>query len=186
MEHEIKFVRHTADSTNPRCQANGNHGQCPFEVVPGTTNCPRHGGSIAARGNERNALGTYVFEKFQHLFEPHAKENQLRNLTGEIAIMRGLLERTIERCESEVELMSYAPSIVTMVDKITGTVKTLDVIQTKLGNYLTRPQAMEFVREIAAIISEHIDDPEVIATIADQMQSKLTDLIAQSKEKQSD
>ena len=168
MPTDIQITRVDEDSEF-RCQAATKLGQCLNRVVPGSEFCIVHGGKNALDKQKVNARRIYMLEKFQDKVHRHVDHENLKSLREEIAILRMMLETQLNSCKDATDLMLKSSGISRMVSEIEKLVRSCDKLEQTSGSMLDATQAISWVNQIAGIMDTHIDDPDVVRVIADEI-----------------
>lgn len=169
-----EFERCPAGDPN-RCQSSGKGGQCPYKAKPGTTFCPRH--AAAADKIAANAAARmFKLGQYQARMEEFTGSDQLKNLRGEIGILRMTLENTVALCKTPLEMVSYAGKIGDLVMKVTTVVKTCQLMETKMGLMLDRDKIIMIGQRIVDIVGNHVPNPEILDTIGEEIVAAILEI----------
>lgn len=163
---EDKLKKVPEDHPN-RCQAITGAGQCQYMAFYNEDkdrferNCKMHGGAALAKNAERN----YQFIKYQDRIAHFADSNQVKSLREEIAVLRMLLEETVNKCQNEVDLMIYSNKITDLAIKIEKLVVSCHRLESQLGQTLDKTAVLNIATRMVNIISEHVTDQKIIEAI---------------------
>jgi hypothetical protein len=135
-----------------QCEYVGAYGQCAKEVVTGHF-CEKH--SPASR---KTVINQYRIACAQLGDAParHANAEQLKSITGEIIIIRSLLESRVNMIQNDAEMVAAMPVIkdyILAVEKLVTSCHTMDV---KIGNVLSKTSLLALAREIIHIIENGV------------------------------
>ena len=147
-----------------RCQAitaKGN--QCGYMSTDHSKYCVAHGGS--AKRPQHNLLRT----KWRADIQEYSDNPQIFNIKEEIGLTRLLLEKQLDACDTDVELLAHAPQLSDLLLKIEKLVTSCHKIEHSLGNYLSKTQLLNFANQVIAIISIHVKDPTLLDQIANEI-----------------
>src|SRR6516164_9842431 len=170
MFDEDKWQRCEATDPN-RCQGMGAQGQCPYKAIEGNKFCPRHAGTSAA-ASARRASDMFRLNTYQARVEEFASHDELKNLRGEIGILRMTLEEIINQTAGDrKQLLCYSGKISDMIMKISVLIKTCHRLDTQLGMMLDRDKVMLIAQKIVEIVSEAVPDQSIL----DKMGEKLVE-----------
>lgn len=158
-------------ATHPgeRCTAVGATGQCPYKVVESTDKCQRHGGTKLIASKEKQKSHDYRLEVWQNRVDEFAASDKVTTLAGEIAILRMLLEETLNSCTSTSDLVIYSPRIADLATRIERLVLSFDKVTTKTSNLLTKGAALNLGAQIVDIITKHVADSSTIDKISNDI-----------------
>jgi hypothetical protein len=136
-----------------KCEYPVAHGQCPFDAEPGSRFCQKHSANSAEK-----QIGAYLISNklFSDTAERHAQSDKIKSLMGEVAILRGLIERRINAADSDAELTAVMPMVKDYsmaLDKLVTSWHAMDV---KLGNLLSKSALMDLAQRIIGIIEENV------------------------------
>lgn len=167
-----KFERIAYDADPERCQSGSGH--CPFKgvILPNGERskfCPRHGGNKQIIAQEKQDQRTYLVAKWQDRIREKANSPKLKTLNEEIGILRLTLESKLERCNDDQELLLQSQSITTLVREIKDTLTAANKLDLSMGRMLDKNQAVQFVGNLIEIISNYIEDAEILKMISEDM-----------------
>lgn len=166
---ENKFERAPYPEHPGRCQGRAKSGQCPYMAVEGSTYCPMHGGTQSIRRREQENVRNYRLAKYEARVNEFADNNQIKSLREEIGITRMLLEETVNKCRDGNELILYSTKISDLVMKLEKLVTSCHRLEASSGLLLDKQAALQIGGTIVEIISRHIEDPEVLSSVADEI-----------------
>lgn len=174
IEHKLK--RCEPDAPN-RCQAiHKTHGQCPYSAVEGSKYCQRHGANKHFEAEKKKTLNMYRLQIWQQRLEEFAESEQATTLRNEIAILRITLEKILNQCHSNNDLLIYSQKISDLAVKIEKLITSSHRIEKSMGQLLDKSTALNFAGQVVEIISDYIEDPEVIDNISNAMIDALSTL----------
>lgn len=176
-----------------QCQSQHNNFQCPYRAIgtrnkiatpnPTTDNpngikydykwdgpafCPRHQGqSISVERRERMRI--YHVAQWRDRIAQHGDHPRIKSLREDIGILRMTLEAKLERMQDLADLDMRSSQITTLVQEIARTIQIGHKIEKESGFLLDRTQALVFIEEILAVVSQHVTDPEVLQIIINSM-----------------
>jgi hypothetical protein len=168
------------ESNDPRrCQASGQYGQCPYKSVPEQKYCPRHMSqteNLAAK----KAANQYRLQQYQERVAEFATSDELKNLRGEIGILRMMLEQTINICgDDKSKLMCYSGRISDMVTRISALIKTCHHLDVKMGMMLDRDKVMLIGQAIVELVAEVVPDQSILDDLGEKLVSKILEIAGQ-------
>lgn len=148
-----------------QCEYITSRGQCPNEAEKGRF-CSEH--SVTSHEtmlNQYRIAGSLIGEST----ERHNRNDQIKSIKTEIAIMRAMLERRINTCETDAELISAMPvmrDFALAIEKMAVSCHTMDV---KLGNLLSKDALMSLAHKLISIISKYMRPFENSAPTAEEI-----------------
>lgn len=162
------------DPNDPhRCQATINNGtaQCANLASEGHKYCANHGGIDTRKEQVRN----YNLARWHREIAEKANSPALKQLHEEVGLLRFLLEKIINQCNTENDLIMASGQISDLVGKVEKLVVSCNALDVKLGNSLDKNQLLKFATVVIDIISNNISDPEISGIIADEIVHALGD-----------
>lgn len=136
-----------------QCEYITSTGQCSREAVPPSRFCEQHSATSAQTVINQYRIANRVLGDAPERF---AAAEQLKDLRGEIVVLKSLLERRINIAENDAELIASTPAIKDLaaaIEKLTVSAHNMDV---KLANLLDKKTLMSLAQEIIGIIEENI------------------------------
>jgi hypothetical protein len=166
-----KYEWKRCDTHDPnRCQATSEtHGQCPFLAVPESKFCPRHGGNKALEAARKENARLYLSAQWQARIGAFAEHPKARSLKEELGILRMLLENKLNLAKDNTQLEIMSGGIQQACQTIEKLAKTCHAIEKDYGKFLDITQARELANNLVTIIASHIDDPEKLQIISDEL-----------------
>lgn len=161
-----------------RCQnTTGVNGQCPYKAEPNSKFCMRHGGNRGVDFEAVRQTRLYKLAKWQSQLEEQADHPNIKSLREEIAILRITLQERLASCQNNWDLMANAGPISELVMKIAALVKSCHKIEKELGQLLDKAQAVRLASEMVTIISNYIDDADMLNAIGEDLARKVEAVI---------
>ena len=162
--------KRVADDSPMRCQGViPSKGQCNNAKVEGSEFCLAHGGRNARDKLVAERKRIYNVELFQQKLNEMEDHSGLKTLHSEIAVLRMILESTLNQCTDNTKLILKSQVISQLVVNIEKLVTSATKLDKQLGSMLDANQAIEWVNNIAEIMGRHIEDGEIINTIVAEM-----------------
>ncbi len=167
MPVEQKLITCEPDNPN-RCQAQGGNkeGQCIWLAVEGEKYCSMHGGTKQSARKEKKKIHDYRLQLWQTRLDEFAESDNVKNLRGEIGVLRLLIENILNQCNDSHELMLYSGKIGDLVAKTEKLAQTCDKFETKVGMLLDKSAALILASRVVEVIANEITDPEAIDRIS--------------------
>jgi len=135
-----------------QCDYIASYGQCAQEAVVGRF-CEKH--SPASRKAVKNQY-RIACDQLGDSHIRHANADQLKSITGEIIIMRSLLESRLNMIKNDAELVAAMPMLkdyALAVEKLATSCHNMDV---KIGNLLNKEAILTLARDLIQIIEEGV------------------------------
>lgn len=139
---------------------------CTVQALPGSDYCPAHGGHAGHQAAMAEERRIYRIQRHQERLGQFIESPKARSFREEIAQLRVLLEIIWNSCETNDELVMKTPQIVQVTDKITSALLAVERLDREVGKTKTEEELAEFLDTVTDILSDHIEDPEVLANIA--------------------
>ena len=130
--------------------------------------CSHHGGIKSDDLKQRAAAHSYQLETYQARLDVLAYDPNIKNLRGEIGILRMLITTRLDKCKDDYDLLLQSAAIATLVTQANALVTSCHRIETLTGHVLDKQEITEFASKVIKIITE--EAPEGIANaIADRI-----------------
>jgi hypothetical protein len=177
MAIEQKLIKVKELDDPRRCQAPGamGEGQCEFLSVEGFKYCEKHGGTSQTTIAERKRVHDYRLKAWQTRIDEFAESNNVKNLRGEIAVLRHLLEEIHNQCSDSTELILYSGRLSDLTMKINTLVVTCQKFEANAGLMLDKSAALLLASKVVEVIGQHVTDAEVI----DKISNGIIDIISE-------
>ena len=173
IEDAQSFIRVEPDDPTC-CQGLNKHGPCNLQAVPGQKFCKLHFG-IGNKVAEQKAMRNYQLNKYQHRVNEFADNDQLKNLHEEIGILRMVLEQTINKCQSDTELLLYSTKISDLVVKIEKLVASCHKLELATGQLVNKTNIMLLGDVMIQIIGE-VCPPEKMMSVSERIIKTITEM----------
>lgn len=174
-----KFVRCKSPDDPSRCQAVGQHGQCPFMAMgsrengeapwQGSQYCPRHGGVVHEQAKAKESARIYMAALWRDKIGQQANNPKIKSLREEMGILRMMVNEKLESLTERTQLLMNCGQVVEMVREIGKLAKTAHHIEKDMGQLMDKTQAEAWVQELLSIISRYIDDPDILLALSEDM-----------------
>lgn len=175
MAIESKFKR-VEDPADPRrCQTVVKNGQCPYEACEGSTYCPMHGGTSAVTAQKKIMLKKYQLAQWQARSNHFSEDGGVKSLREEIGILKMTLEQVITQCKSPMDIVLWSGKIGDLVTRIEKVVVSCNRLEASSGMLLDKAAALTLASQMVEIIATHVNDPEAI----DQISNDIIQVIVQ-------
>lgn len=172
---ENKFVRAESPDDPDRCQAVVANGQCPYKHVPNSLYCPMHGGNRAVQKQEKDNIRNYQIAKYQARLDQFAENPKVKSLREEIALLRMILETTVNKCNDPDDILMFSNKISDLVMKVEKVVTACHRLEQSTGQLLDRSMALNFASQILDIIAKHVQG-DVLDQISNEIIRSLADI----------
>ena len=164
MKHPL--VRIDYDDDPERCQGVDSKGQCIYKRMPESEYCPRHGGNKAGEAKKKEAAHEYRLQTWQNRINEFAEGDHVKGLRGEIGILRMVLEEILNQAKTPKDLLMNSSSISDLCAKIEKLVNSCDRLERNMGLMLDKAAALNFANQIVQVITEYIQDAEIVDSIS--------------------
>ena len=157
-------IMERAKTEETRCQ----YGTCKHTRQGLAEYCSHHGGVAADTQLQKKAAHAYKLNVFQARMNELSLDPNIKNLRGEIAILRLMIETKLNQCTDDYDLMLQSASIATLVTQANSLVTSCHRIETLTGQLLDKQALAEFAVSVVKIITDEVD-PEQADRIADMI-----------------
>jgi len=159
-----------AQSEDERCQ----YKECKHKKHGLADTCTHHGGVKTDSARQKTSANTYRLTLFQARVNQFSKDPNIKNLRGEIGILRLLIETRLNQCKDDYDLMLQSAAIATLVTQANSLVTSCHRIETLTGHLLDKQSLAEFATNVVEIITNEVD-PEQADNIANKIIAALPD-----------
>lgn len=155
-----------------RCQAVTGIGQCRNLADNEFKLCPIH---ISAHNRtlKNRQINMYDLTKWRAKVQGFADHDDISSLRQEIGVTRLVLERLIEQCQTEADLIIYSNKITELVKTIKTLVQDCHRLDKSRGSLLDKTTILKIAGDIIDIVTEEIDDPGVLEKISGKILEKI-------------
>lgn len=165
-----------ADSPT-RCKSTRGKSQCWYESVPGSETCQIHCGRPTVNA-EQEKIGQYRLTQYQARMMEFSNNPKVKSLRDEIAIARMTLEAIINKCQTPNELFIHSTKIGEMLTRIEKLIVSCNNLEQKTGMLLDKTQIVNIAEQLVQVITAHVDDPDTLLTVSDEIGRVLLDNIS--------
>lgn len=165
-DYKLEIVEDTALD---RCQGTHEHYQCKFRVYPGTEWCTMHGAAGARKAMEKAQNHDYQIKQYQARINSLAGSGNIKNLAGEIAILRMTLEAFMNTITEPTHWMISIDKVANLTDKIHRIVMDIQKLDEKTGQMLSKDTLMTIADAIIAVITKHVSDPDALLALSSEI-----------------
>lgn len=154
-----------------RCQGiKHNQGQCINRAAAYSSFCLCHGGNRGAEAHEKKALSNYRLTKWQARLEDKTSQSEIKSLRDEIGILRVLMEETLNKCLTDMDLILQSSKIADLAMKIEKLVASCHKLEGSMGKLMDKSAILQFAAEIVEIIGRELEGDETkISAIGEQI-----------------
>lgn len=130
--------------------------KCEKEPEPGSFYCMAHGGAIQKTKEKKARL--YDLNKTEYLRKLSDRAIEMEaspefvSVKSELGILRVVLERVLEQCDSHEKLVLRQGEITNLIDKIARLALQLKDTEKELGLLLSREQTKEIAGELLKVL----------------------------------
>ncbi len=153
---DINWERVPAD--HPECcESQG----CVNKRLQGSHFCAAHGGNKGVASTEAKKLKNYRLTKFASEVQEKQGSSDIKSLTGEIGMLRQIIQEQWNSCESANDLILKSGPISDLFTKLEKLVNSCNNIDKTLGNLIDREKLVTFAQTIVSIISPYIPEEKL-------------------------
>jgi len=156
-----------ADSPN-RCQGVSRNGQCYNEKENNSDFC-RYCSPPDNTDHTRN----YRLTKFRAKLEHHIESPNIKGLREEVGILRLLVEETVNKCDSEADLLLKSQVISDLVMKLEKLVTSCHKLEYSLGDLLSKTTLQSYALKIINLVDRNFGDHPNLHNFINDMQNIL-------------
>ena len=161
---DLESFMERAQTEETRCQ----HQQCGHIKHGLSDYCTHHGGVNDDSNKQVKAANTYRLSLFQARVDQFSSDPNIKNLRGEIGILRLLIETRLNNCKDDYDLMLQSAAIATLVTQANSLVSSCHRIETLTGHLLDKQALAEFAVKVVDIITNEVEAEQADA-IADKI-----------------
>lgn len=136
-----------------QCEYMTTRGQCCKAAIEPSRFCEDHSATSAATMINQYRIACKLLGDAP---ARHAQADEIKNLKGEIAILRSALERRLNMIDSDAELIAAMPTMkdfALALEKLATSCHNMDV---KLGNLIDKQALMSLAQKMIGIIDRNI------------------------------
>lgn len=181
-DYTDKFERVEDPADPERCQGiRGSGDQCYNKSLPHSDYCAAHGGNKGEEAHERKQANNYRLQqwKWRKRLGELSESDTIKSLREEIGILRVLMEERLTRIEDPTDLILQSGPISDLVMKIDRVVNSCHKLEGSMGQLLDKSAVLQFANVVIDIISQEIEDQEIVSRVADRI---IESLAQQGKE----
>jgi hypothetical protein len=173
IEDAASFKRVEADDPTC-CQGLNKFGPCNIQAVPGQKFCKLHFG-IGNKVAEQKEARNYRLNKYQRRVNEFAENDHVKSLRDEVGILRLLMEETLNKCNSDTELLLYSSKIADLAVKIEKLVASCHKLELATGQLVNKANIMFLGDVIIQIIGE-VCPPDKINDVSDRIMQTIMEI----------
>lgn len=132
--------------------------------------CPKHGGR-SEKAAENRQFQQYLLAKYQAQLDGFAQSEKIKDLRSEVGLLRLLVQNILDRVQKPDDLLLFTPKIADLVQRVEKTVTSLDRLELRMGELLSKGALMTFVVELTDVIRTHIEDADILEAISKEILS---------------
>jgi hypothetical protein len=164
----VKWDSHK-HSVTERCEGTISTGQCINCKVPGTNFCPNHGANSSLQAKNGQAVRNYRLQRWKQRVGEMADNDGIKSLREEVGILRMILEEMLNSCKDSTDLLLFSQRMSELVMKIEKLVTSCDRLENRMGLLLSKDSVLQLAATYVQIINLHIDDPNKIEAISNDI-----------------
>lgn len=168
------------DPADPdRCKGASVDGQCENRAEHGSEYCLAHGGKSTALAESKRSYLLVDVQRRVRLAQL-AEHDEIKSLREEIALARLLVEKRLNACKTDDELISAAGPINTMLLTLERLVKSAHTIEQNLGTLLAKTAVLKLGQSMCQIVVEELEDVDGYEKIVDRITQRLIDTVSKA------
>ena len=140
-------------------------GQCPMESVEGGDRCPKHGGGAQLASQKKSRVRAYHLNQWRTSIADNSNDPEIKNLRDEVGILRMTLNAVLNRCKDNHDLLMMSGQVQSLVNSLQVLMKTVHTIDKDEQSYITEEQLAAWMSQVFDILTEEIQDEELIGNI---------------------
>lgn len=173
MAIESKLQR-VAEDDPMRCQSTFAGGQCPYKRMDGSQYCAMHGGNKAIDSARKRSVHDYKLQQWQERVDELAGSQHVKNLRGEIGILRMTLENILGQIKGPAQFPLFADKIGSTVREIKGLVEVCQKIEERNKELLSKTEVFNIADAVINLMSKFITDPEDLLAAGEELYGIIT------------
>lgn len=152
-----------------RCQANGQHSQCPYLSNEGSDYCDRHASNKEKEAIVLEGHRNYNLTKWRARVNQLADNVKVKSLREEVGIIRIMIENIMNRCDTEYDLAMNTGTLSELLMKAEKLVSSCHRLEAANGQLLDKTMALNFAGSIVDIIATEIGDASIVEKISERV-----------------
>jgi hypothetical protein len=175
------------DEAHPnRCQATFAGGQCPYisaimrqdgENIIYAQYCVMHGASGSITADKKRRQHDYLLQQWSERVDNFSESNNVKNLRGEIGILRLSLEHVLAQVKTPQQFPVFADKIQGLVRDIKSVVEVCQKIEERNKELLSKTEVMNIADTVIQTVAEFIDDSDKLQAIGEALYVSITGAI---------
>ena len=151
-----------AANEQEQCTHIGQHGRCKYKIHEGAhSKCTHHGGVPEANNAKNKETSSYRLQIFQSRMEHHLDHSELKNIRGEIALLRMLVENKLNQCKDDYDLMLQSAGISDLIAKINLLVTSCHRLEQSSGELMDKQTLAQFASDVVQRLSGIVTDDQM-------------------------
>lgn len=145
-----------------QCTHVGQHGRCRYQIHAGAkSKCLHHGGVPEAERAKAADASSYRLQTYQARMNQHMSHSELKNIRGEVAILRMLVENKLNLCKDDYDLMLQSAGISDLIAKINVLVTSCHRLEQSSGELMDKQTLANFASDLIDRLSGIVDDGQM-------------------------
>lgn len=167
--HRVEYLE-----SPKRCQGITHHGQCTLERVENSSFCRMHGGATTEKKNERKAVRNLHLARIHADMELKQEAPDIKSLRDEVCLLRVLLEKLVNSCVDDTELLLRSGKISDLVMKVEKLVFSCHRLEGSMGKLLDKQVVLDYANRIVQGLSVKILDKDLLEEVTEYIIGLLT------------
>lgn len=165
---EDKYIK--CDERDPnRCKGVMKDGQCIYLAMEHSAFCNLHGGPAGQKAAVKKQYHDYLIQQYQTRLDDFAGSDNIKNLHGEIGLLRMIIENIVNQIKTPEHFPLYADKIGGLIDKCHKIVVDMQKLDEKTGQMMSKDAMFTLIDSIATIIGKYITDSDTLNTLSSEI-----------------
>ena len=158
-----------------QCEWQTASGQCTHDQMDGSRFCTTH-----TTGGQTKLIDQYLISQkvLGDAPQRHAGADEIKSLRVEIALIRALIEKRINVCECDAEIINAMPLLKDSFLAVEKLVTACHNMETKLGHLLNKSAIMSLAQKLVHIIDENLQGVPNREKIVEKIGNEMVHAIA--------
>jgi len=161
-----------------QCEYQVASGQCSQTALDGSRFCVTHTPNGQAKLIDQYLISQKVLGDAP---SRHAGADEIKSLRIEIALLRALIEKRINICDSDAEMVAAMPLIKETIVAVEKLVSSCHAMETKLGQLLNKSALMSLAQKMVHTIDDNLQGIENRELIVEKIGNEIVRVIAEQQ-----
>lgn len=166
------------EDSKERCQSVFAGGQCPYKREPHSEYCIMHGGNKAAEAIRKRASHDYKLQTWQERVDDLAGSQHVKNLRGEIGILRMALENIINLIKTPQQFPIFSDKIQSLARDLKGLIEVAQKIEERNKELLSKTEVFNIADAVINILAKYITDPDEMLAVGEEIHAAIIGVVS--------